>query len=104
VSPDDLPRFLAELNALFARYGLGPAPPPWLTPPSCQPVTLDQCAAMVRLTKKALYRYRERGMPRPVNSAANGRRHLYEWSEMRPWLERTFGLSLPEVHPSCRAG
>jgi hypothetical protein len=99
VSPDDLPRFLAELNALLSRYGLGPASSCAGVPVE-QPVTLDQCAAMVRLSRRALYHYRERGMPLPVRRGYHGRPALYEWAEMRPWLQCTFGLILPDIHPA----
>lgn len=71
--------------------------------PRPQLVTLDQCAAMVHLSRRSLFRYRSRGMPLPFRPGYHGRPGLYDWSEMRPWLEKTFGIPLPEVHPSYAA-
>jgi hypothetical protein len=62
-----------------------------------QLVSLDQCAAMVRRSKRTLFQHA--GRPDPVTAARRGMPHLFDWVEMRPWLEKTFGILLPEVHP-----
>jgi hypothetical protein len=61
-------------------------------------VTLDQCAALVNRNKRSLERYKKQ-MPRPKVLGGGGKPHEYAWSEMRPWLEKTFGRPLPERHP-----
>src|SRR5262245_33456048 len=66
-----------------------------------QLVTLDQIAAMVHRSKRSLERYSRR-MPRPRVRGRRGQPHLWSWPEVRPWLEETFGLPLPERFP--RAG
>jgi hypothetical protein len=61
-------------------------------------VTLDQCAAMVNRRKRTLENYKKT-MPRPKVPGGGGKPHEYAWSEMRPWLERTFKRPLPPTHP-----
>jgi hypothetical protein len=61
-------------------------------------VTLDQCAALVNRKKRTLENYKKT-MPRPKVPGGGGKPHEYAWSEMRPWLEKTFGRSLPQAHP-----
>lgn len=74
-----------------------------IPPPSEQLVTLDQMAAMVRLQKSSMWRYREQ-MPAPRIRGRGGRASLWAWADARPWLEREFGRSLPENFPSINAG
>jgi hypothetical protein len=62
-------------------------------------VTLDQIAAMARRCKRTLERYR-RQLPAPRVRGRRGQPHLWDWTEVRPWLEETFGLRLPEHFPS----
>jgi hypothetical protein len=62
-------------------------------------VTLDQIAAMARRCKRTLERYR-RQLPAPKFRGRRGQPHLWDWTEVRPWLEETFGLRLPEHFPS----
>jgi hypothetical protein len=62
-------------------------------------VTLDQMAAMVRRCKRSLERYRKQ-LPPPRFRGRRGQPHLWDWTEVRPWLEETFGLRLPEHFPS----
>jgi hypothetical protein len=64
-----------------------------------QLVTLDQIAAMVHRSKRSLERYRKR-MPAPRVRGRRGRPHLWAWAEVRPWLEATFDLRLPEQFPA----
>jgi len=65
-------------------------------------VTLDQAAALVNRTKRALEHYK-RTMPKPRVLGGGGKPHLYSWSEMRPWLAKTFGTpDLPEDFPADR--
>jgi hypothetical protein len=61
-------------------------------------VTLDQCAAMVNRSKRTLENYKKT-MPRPKVLGGGGKPHEYAWSEMRPWLEKRFGRSLPVTYP-----
>jgi hypothetical protein len=62
-------------------------------------VTLDQMAALVQRCKRTLERYR-RELPAPRFRGRRGQPHLWDWAEVRPWLEETFGLRLPEHFPS----
>jgi hypothetical protein len=62
-------------------------------------VTLDQMAALVRRCKRSLERYRKQ-LPAPRFRGRRGQPHLWDWTEVRPWLEETFGLRLPEHFPS----
>ena len=61
-------------------------------------VTLDQCAAMVA---RSLETYLK-NMPRPTVKGGGGKPHLWSWPVVRPWLEKKFGIRLPEHHPACR--
>jgi hypothetical protein len=63
-----------------------------------QLVTLDQCAAIVHLRKRSLDRYREE-MPEPVVKGGHGRRSLWRWADVRPWLGQKFARTLPESFP-----
>jgi hypothetical protein len=63
-----------------------------------QLVTLDQIGAMVHRSKRSMERYR-RQMPAPRVQGRRGRSHLWAWPEVRPWLEATFSLQLPERFP-----
>lgn len=58
-------------------------------------VTLDQAAGVVNKTAHGLRHYRKRGMPKPHVRGRKGQSHEYLWSEMRPWLERTFNRPIP---------
>lgn len=62
-----------------------------------QRVTLNQCAAMVHRSKRSLQGYKDR--PPPCNRPRNGQAHEWLWCDMRPWLESTFGVVLPERFP-----
>lgn len=74
-----------------------PTPLP-IPPPSEQLVTLDQIGAMVHRSKRSMERYRGR-MPVPRVRGRRGQPHLWAWSQVRPWLEDSFGLRLPEHFP-----
>jgi len=65
-----------------------------------QYVTLNQAAAIVNKSKKALERYRG-VMPQPVvkSKGGSGKANLWDWDELRPWLQEKFGLELPEEFP-----
>jgi hypothetical protein len=72
---------------------------PAAAPTTPQLITLDQCAALVRRKKKTLYCYLDT-MPAAVNRPRpRGQALLYDWQQMRPWLQKTFGISLPERCP-----
>jgi hypothetical protein len=60
-------------------------------------VTLTQAAALVNRTADALRHYRGKGMPKPFVLGVKGKPNEYRWSEMRPWLEKTFARRIPEV-------
>jgi hypothetical protein len=64
-----------------------------------QYVTMDQAAACVNRSKKTLERHLKKGMPKPDVEGGGGRPHEWKWSTLRPWLERTFGKSLPQRFP-----
>lgn len=66
-----------------------------------QLVSLDQIAAMVRLQKRSMERYVKK-MPRAAVRGGRGRRALWRWSDVRTWLEETFGLPMPESFPVMR--
>ncbi len=59
-------------------------------------VTLDQAAALVSRTKRALEHYKGRGMPKPRMRGGGGKPSLWAYSEIRLWLSKTFDISLPE--------
>ncbi len=67
-------------------------------------VTLDQAAGIVNRSKRALENYKGRkSMPKPHIVGGGGKPHFYAWSEMRPWLAKTFGMpNLPEQFPRFR--
>jgi hypothetical protein len=73
-------------------------------PPAAeQYVTLDQAAARVNRSKKTLERWVNKegsDAPPPDVEGGGGRAHEWRWSILRPWLEKTFGKSLPERFPS----
>lgn len=75
----------------------------FLPPPAEQLVTLDQMAAIVNLSKRSMERHRK-GMPPPRVRGAGGRPSRWAWSDVRPWLERQFGRTLPECFPAYSAG
>ena len=91
-----LDQLRAELAALGRRL---PANRGGTAGPPEQLVTLDQIAAMVHRSKRSLERYRKR-MPVPRVRGRRGRPHLWAWAEVRPWLEATFDLRLPEQFPA----
>jgi hypothetical protein len=75
-------------------------------PPADQYVTLDQAAALVNRRKKTLERYLRQPkseaarMPEPDVEGTGGKPHEWKWSNLRPWLEKTFGKQLPGRLPS----
>ncbi|WP_152051312.1 hypothetical protein [Tautonia marina] len=65
-------------------------------------VTLNQAAGMVHRVKRTLEGYKNKGMPDPVVEGGGGRSALYDWKEMKPWLQDTFGVILPDTFPANR--
>ncbi len=70
-------------------------------------VTLDQAAALIRLSKKTLERYlndpkyQHAGMPQPDIEGGGGKANQWRWSRLRPWMEATFKRDdLPARFPS----
>lgn len=63
-----------------------------------QYVTLDQIAALVSRSKRALERYVSK-MPPPAVKGVKGRAAEWCWAEVRPWVNDTFGRKLPEKLP-----
>lgn len=97
-----LAHHLDEPPDLFRRvYERMADPPPEAVE---QLLTLDQLAAIVHRSKFTLRHYFERGMPRPRVLGMRGRPHLWAWTEVRPWLETTFGQALPERYPGLPWG
>jgi hypothetical protein len=64
-----------------------------------QYVTLDQMAAIVGRSKPTLRRYVKQA-PKPTFRGRRGQAGEWRWSDVRPWLEATFGRKLPERFPS----
>jgi hypothetical protein len=99
---NELERLRYDVTALRSQFGpplpRSPAPIPAPPPPTEQLVTLDQIGAMVHRSKRSMERYRNQ-MPAPRLRGRRGQPHLWEWAEVRPWLEATFGLRLPEHFP-----
>jgi hypothetical protein len=63
-------------------------------------VTLDQAAAAVNKTKRALEYYKTQGtLPAPVVEGGGGKAALYDWRTLRSWLTKTYGIPLPEQFP-----
>jgi len=99
----ELEKLRTDMASLRGQAGWtipGPSSPTPLPipPPSEQLVTLDQIGAMVHRSKRSMERYRKQ-MPAPRVRGRRGRPHLWAWTEVRPWLEATFGLRLPEYFP-----
>jgi hypothetical protein len=61
-------------------------------------VDMDQISAMVHLSKRSMERYKKQ-MPAPARAGRRGRRALWRWPEVRPWLEAEFKCHLPETFP-----
>ncbi len=98
---------LAEVKIELVRMRRGPPeqqPLPFpSSPPAEQLVSLDQIAAIARRRKRSLERYRK-AMPKPRDAGGHGRGAAWAWSDVRPWLELTFGRTFPENYPSFVAG
>jgi hypothetical protein len=90
-----------ELFAAPARLPPAGPPPARDAGDGADLVDLDQMAAMVRLKKRSLER-RAAAMPAPRRKGTRGQRSLWAWREVRPWLEATFGLLMPEEYPGAR--
>jgi hypothetical protein len=60
-------------------------------------MTLSTAAILVGRTLAGLRHYRRRGMPKPYVRGKKGQPHEYKVSEMKPWLEKTFNRSIPDV-------
>ena len=58
-------------------------------------LTLEEVGSAVHRSKSTMARYRDY-MPAPRILGRRGRPHRWDWAEVRPWLEKTFGLCLPE--------
>jgi hypothetical protein len=72
------------------------------SPGADQYVTLDQMAALVNRSKKTLERKANAptsNMPAPDVEGGGGRPHEWKWPNVRPWLEKQFGRSLPASFP-----
>jgi hypothetical protein len=74
-----------------------------------QYVTLDTAAALVNRSKRSLEKYlydpskvRRYAMPAPAVDGGGGRPSEWDWSVLRPWLERIFHRDLPTLLPSHR--
>jgi hypothetical protein len=101
---NELERLRCDVTTLRSHLGPHvpttptPTPTPAQPPPTEQLVTLDQIGAMVHRSKRTMERYR-RQMPAPRVRGRRGQPHLWAWGEVRPWLEATFGLRLPDYFP-----
>lgn len=63
-------------------------------------IDLDQAAAWVKRSRSCLRHYKD--LPPPTVKGRRGQRQLWDWSILRPWLERTFGMRLHEEVPSFK--
>ncbi len=61
-------------------------------------VTLREVAPLVGRAKRTLRRYKE-AMPPPAAPGGEGKKDCWDWRELRPWLEKKFGMKLPERFP-----
>jgi hypothetical protein len=59
-------------------------------------ITLNQAAALVHRSKRALENYKRRGMPKPRVRGGGGKPSLWAYPEMRSWLTKKFDIPLPE--------
>lgn len=67
--------------------------------------TLDQIAGIVHRTKRCLEHYKKKGkLPSPVIEGGGGQPAYYHWRTMRPWLESTFHIKLPDRFPDNLRG
>jgi hypothetical protein len=106
----DLPpqRISSDLGASTETDNSGPASTPVMVgyeAPLKQYVTLDQIAAVVNRSKRSLERYKTRKtdpLPTPDVEGGGGKPAEWDWENIRPWLEREFGRTLPKRYPSLR--
>lgn len=103
---DGLRREVALLAAEVRDLRAAVSPPPRqdvlpfsVPPPAEQLVTLDQCAAIIRRSKRTLEDLRGR-MPAARVRGRKGRQALWAWEDVRPWLEEYSGRSLPATFPA----
>jgi hypothetical protein len=61
-------------------------------------VTLDQIAATVHMSKRTFERHRKE-MPPPACKPKSGAAAKWLWSEVRPWLVKRYGPSVPFTYP-----
>jgi hypothetical protein len=61
-------------------------------------VTLRQVAPLVGRSKRTLENY-VKEMPPARVAGKTGSTHCWDWRELRPWLEDTFNVTLPERFP-----
>ncbi len=72
-------------------------------PPFDDLVTLDQAAAVVSYSKRALERYLKSGeLPAPDIRGGGGKPSKWYWSKLRPALEEHFRPDLPKRFPASR--
>ena len=64
-------------------------------------VTLLQAASIVSKSKRTLESMKGE-MPPPDIKGGKGKAHEWKWSNLRPWLARTFKRPLPEIFPGDR--
>jgi hypothetical protein len=60
-------------------------------------LTLYQAACLVNRKVSTLRHYRKRGLPEPFVEGKKGQPHEYLWSEIHPWLEKTFCRKIPDI-------
>jgi hypothetical protein len=72
------------------------------TPERDSLVTLSQAAGLVHRSKRALEMYKNRGLPKQRVRGGGGKPSLWAYSEIRPWLTKTFDIRLPEQFPGDR--
>jgi len=66
-------------------------------------VTLEQAAALAKLSKRTCERYVDKGkLPSPDFPGGGGKAHKWKWSTLRPNLEKVANRPLPERFPGSR--
>ena len=91
-------------DAIFAKLAASPCAPEADAPPTLPDlVTLNQAAASVSRRKRTLERRKTQGtLPPPCVEGGGGKPDLWNWSVLRPWLIKEFGVNLPERFPANR--
>ncbi len=92
-------RRIVRLVALLVEHTL---PPDWKNHGGQTLVTLEQIGAVLQRSQRVLQKYRH-AFPSPQVLGTRGRPDRWDWAEIRPWLQSTFGLCLPRSFPGSES-